>query len=156
MTSFITPLFISAHVVCKTQEGPRYLLLKRCGKYLTGTWQMVTGGVLEGENAMQAARREIQEETGLTPDKLYSADAVETFYMPTINKIAFVPVFVAFVEKMHVRLSPDEHDAFEWLSFEEAKKRLVWSEQQRCIIVVHERFVLSRPNDLLLSILEFG
>jgi 8-oxo-dGTP pyrophosphatase MutT (NUDIX family) len=57
--------------------------------------------------------REIQEEAGLIPQSLYSADAVETFYMQSNDKITFVPVFVAFVENRKVSLSPKEHDTYD-------------------------------------------
>lgn len=149
MTSFITPHCVSVFVVCMTTENPCYLIIRRCGKYLPSTWQMVSGGILDGETATQAALREIQEETGLIPIELYSADIVETFYMKSCDKITFVPVFVAFVEKMDVVLSPKEHDAYEWVSFEEAKDKLVWSEQRRVISHIHETCVMKKPNKLL-------
>ena len=149
MTSFITPHCISAYVICQASEGPRYLLIRRCGKYLPGTWQMISGGIESGETAGQAALREIQEESGLIPDALYSADAVETFYMQSNDKIAFVPVFVAFVETMEVVLSSKEHDAYEWLPFEAAKEKLVWAEQRRVITHIHETFLTQKPNELL-------
>ncbi|MBS3904960.1 MAG: NUDIX domain-containing protein [Simkania sp.] len=151
MTSFIAPHCISAYVIRQTSDGPLYLLIRRCGSYLPGTWQMVTGGILDGETAAQAALREIQEETSLTPTKLYCADAVETFYMQSQDKITFVPVFIAFVDTMDVRLAPSEHDAFVWLSFEEAKQRLVWAEQKRVLTQIHESCVLKAPDDLLLA-----
>ena len=137
-------------MISQSARGPRYLLIRRCDKFLFGTWQMVTGGIEQGETACRAALREIQEETGLTPSVLYSADAVETFYMQSSDKIACVPVFVAFVEDQTVRLSPEEHDAYEWLTFEEAKNKLVWAEQKRVITHIHNCFVLNKPNPLLL------
>lgn len=149
MNSFITPHCISVYIVCKTHEGPRYLLIRRCGKYLPGTWQMVSGGIENGETAPQAVLREIKEETGLIPCALYLADAVETFYLQNLDKITFVPVFVAFVENTEVTLSPKEHDAYEWLPFEEAKNKLIWSEQRRIINQIHEFSVLKDPNELL-------
>ena len=154
MTSFITPHCISAYVICQTLEGPRYLLIRRCGKYLPGTWQMISGGIENGETATQAALREIQEETGLIPYALYSADAVETFYMQSNDKITLVPVFVAFVEDKNVSLSPKEHDAYEWLAFEEAKNKLIWSEQRRVISQIHESCVLKKPNELLRAVIK--
>lgn len=150
MTSFIKPHCVSVHIVRQTSDGPRYLLIRRCGKTLTGTWQMVTGGIEKGETAPQAAFREIQEETGLVPASLYSADTVETFYMATIDQITFVPVFVAFVQDHNVTLSPTEHDAQEWLPFEKAHERLAWSEQRRALEHIHHRFVLKTPDPLLL------
>ncbi len=151
MNSFVDPQAISAYIICKTHTDAKYLLIRRCGRLLPGTWQMVTGGVHIGETAWETALREIQEETGIIPDSLYSADTVETFYMASNDKIAFVPVFVAFIhEPTTVQLSPDEHDAYEWLSFENAMKRLVWSEQRRTLTHVHENFVLNEPHSLLL------
>ena len=151
MNSFIDPQAISVYIVHKNHTDAKYLLIRRCGPFLHGTWQMVTGGVHIGEKAWETALREIKEETGLIPDSLYSADAVETFYMASKDKITFVPVFVAFMhEEKNVQLSPDEHDAYEWLSFEKAMERLAWSEQRRILTHIHENFVLKEPLDLLL------
>ena len=148
MTSSIAPYCVSAYVIRLTSEGARYLLIRRCGKYLNGTWQMVTGGIEPGETASAAALREIREETGLIPSSLYVADAVETFYMQANDKITFAPVFVSFVEDAVVRLSPKEHDAYEWLTFEEAKERIVWAEQKRVITHIQHAFILNKPNPL--------
>lgn len=108
---------------------------------------MVSGGVQEGEKAFETALREIQEETGVQVHSLYSADAVETFYFKCQDRILSVPVFVAFVEKKApVHLSPHEHDAYQWLSFEEAKEHLLFSEQKRVITHIYENFVLKQPH----------
>ena len=149
MTSLISPHCISAYVIHRTADTTRYLLIRRCGKYLPGTWQMVSGGIEQGETASAAALREIREETGLSPSAFYVADAVETFYMQSCDKITCVPVFVAFVEETAVRLSPKEHDAYEWFTLEEARDRLVWAEQKRVITHIHQCFILNEPNRLL-------
>lgn len=143
----IPPFCISAFVI----HQRKYLLIKRCGKYLPGTWQMVSGGIHEGETAPQTALREIEEETALRPTRLYSADAVETFYFAAQDKIAFVPVFAAFVDRMEpVKLAPLEHDAYAWLPFEEARERLVFAEQRRVIDHIHQNFVLKEPDPIFL------
>ena len=54
------------------------------------------------------------------------------------------------MNKKNVQLSPDEHDAYEWLSFEKAMERLAWSEQRRILTHIHENFVLKEPLELLL------
>lgn len=149
MNSFISPFCISAFVVFQGDDEKRYLLIRRAGKYLTGTWQMVSGGVQEGEKADEAALREIREETGFANCRLYSADIVESFYFKPKDAIAFVPVFVAFVDKKEpVHLAPDEHDAYAWLTFEEAHERLVFGEQKRAISHIHQYFVMKTPDEL--------
>jgi 8-oxo-dGTP pyrophosphatase MutT (NUDIX family) len=111
---------------------------------------MVTGKIEKKETASQAAFREIQEETGLIPYALYSADAVETFYMHSLDQITSVPIFVGFVEEEKVKLSIKEHDTYEWLSYEEAKERLFFAEQKRGIEHVHQNCVLKQQDPFFL------
>lgn len=145
--SFIDPQCVSVYIV----HSNNYLLIRRSGPYLKNTWQMVSGKIESGEKAYEAALREVFEETGLIPDKLYSADAVETFYMASIDKVTFVPVFVGFIDELRqVKLSPREHDAYEWLIFEDAKERLLFAEQKRIISQIHENFVLKTPDRFFL------
>lgn len=135
---------ISVYLICKK----KYLLLHRSAAYLKGTWQMVSGGIEPGETAYEAALRELKEETGTVPDRFYSADTVETFYMKSLDKIAFVPVFVAFIDKKpEIKMAEHEHDDFSWFSFEKAKAKLLFSEQKRVITHIHQNFVLQEPCD---------
>ncbi len=146
--SSITPFCVSAFVIYRNTS--EYLLLRRSSSYMHGTWQMISGGIQEGETAWQAAKREIFEETALIPDRFYSADAIETFYCTELDQVVLVPVFVADIKEKHpIKLSHHEHDAYEWLSFEEAQKRLVWSEQRRIIHHIHEQFIVLSPSPLL-------
>ena len=111
---------------------------------------MASGGIEPGESSWEAAFREMYEETGLNPDRMYSSDAVEMFYMRERDQILLGPVFVAIVnEKKPITLSPTEHDDYAWLPLEQAIERLEWSEQKRIIRHIHEHFVLSRPSHLL-------
>jgi 8-oxo-dGTP pyrophosphatase MutT (NUDIX family) len=77
--------------------------------------------------------RELQEETGLVPLRLYNLSRVELFYQHRTDEVALVPVFVAFVaDDAAVRLSP-EHDGFEWLSLKDARGRLAWPRERRAL-----------------------
>ncbi len=145
MHGFIKPFAVSTYVIHKQN----YLMIRRCCDYLKGTWQMVTGGIHQGEKAWEAALREIKEETGLVPDRFYNADIVETFYMVSRDHVTFVPVFAAFVDDpIEVKLCPAEHDAHEWVTYEKFKENLVWSEQRRALTHIHENFVLKEPLSL--------
>ena len=63
------------------------------------------------------ALRELREETGLTPERLYNLSRVETFYRHRVDEVAFIPVFAAFVDRTPRSRLSSEHDAFEWLPF---------------------------------------
>jgi dihydroneopterin triphosphate diphosphatase len=67
MSSFISAYCVSAYLIHSHSKGCDYLLLRRVEDYLKGTWQMISGGIKEGEKAYEAALRETFEETGLKP-----------------------------------------------------------------------------------------
>jgi dihydroneopterin triphosphate diphosphatase len=142
--------FSIAAYVCRVVSGRgRYLVIRRSTPYLRGTWQMISGAVEPGETGWEAALREIEEETGLVPDRFYSADLLEQFYRPDIDCVVLVPVFVAFVEAdREVRLSW-EHEAFEWIGVEEADRYLLFENQRSAIRNIERRFVQEAPNELL-------
>ncbi len=57
---------LAAHVWARNRDG-KYLLTQRCpGKSYAGLWEYSGGSALAGESSLQAARRELFEETGLT------------------------------------------------------------------------------------------
>lgn len=149
--SITTPECVSAFIIHLKKGGEaEYLMLHRCSVYLNGTWQMVSGGVHPGEKAWEAALREIKEETNITPDHFYNGDIIESFYVPAIDRIFLVPVFVAVVHHLPmVKLSPSEHDDYEWLPFEEARERLEFHEQKRIITNINQQFVLNSPKPIL-------
>ena len=90
--------FSIAAYVCRVVSGRgRYLVVRRSTPYLKGSWQMVSGRVEPGETGWEATLREIEEETGLVPDRLYPAELIEQFYEPAQNCVNLVPVFVGFV-----------------------------------------------------------
>ncbi|HSE66158.1 MAG TPA: NUDIX domain-containing protein [Gemmatimonadales bacterium] len=102
------------------------------GGRCSGAWEVVHGSIEEGETPHQAALRELREETGLAPERLYNLSRVETFYRHRVDEVAFIPVFAAFCTNTVVRLS-SEHDAFEWLSFPAARECLAWPRERRAL-----------------------
>jgi len=144
----IRPFHTVAYIISLEKGQAKYLLMKRCGEYLTGNWQMVSGGIEEGETAWQAALREIKEETNLVPDRFYSADIVESFYEFSWDSIVMAPVFVAFIDTLQtVQLSSTEHDDYHWLPYSEACDLLEFSNQQRIIQHIQENFINKIPNE---------
>ena len=133
MTSVRVSL-VDVYVLRRAGEGLRCLVLRRApGGRCPGSWETVHGHIEEGERPSQAATRELEEETGLAPARLYNLSRVEAFYQHRKDEVALVPVFVAFVApEASVRLGP-EHDAHEWLPPAEAGVRFAWPRERRAL-----------------------
>lgn len=134
----IISTLIEAHIFRKRKNRIEFLLLKRAEreKY-PGIWQMVTGSINKGEPAHKTALREIEEETGLIPSKLWTVPHINSFYSHEKDYVCLVPVFAAYVEESQVKIS-DEHDDFIWAGKERAKKMLAWPGQRMSVDIIHE------------------
>ena len=133
MTSIRVSL-VDVYVLRDGAEGLRCLVLRRgTGGRCPGSWETVHGHIEEGERPAEAAKRELREETGLAPERLYNLSRVEAFYQHRKDEVALVPVFVAFVgAEAPVRLGA-EHDGHEWLPPAEAGGRFAWPREQRAL-----------------------
>ena len=132
----------------------RMLVARRTGPYLAGEWSYIAGHVQDGEAGWQTARRELFEETGLTPEVLYATSFCEQFYVPRPDGIELVPAFVARVAgDAQVRLN-GEHSAFRWVSLEEAAALLPFGGQRELINYVRREFVEREPSPFLRMALE--
>jgi dihydroneopterin triphosphate diphosphatase len=108
-------------------------LRRRLGGRCPGSWESVHGHIEAAEQPAAAAARELEEETGLTPLRLYNLSRVELFYQHRNDEVALVPVFAAFVDAgARVRLG-SEHDGFEWLTPAAARLRFAWPRERRAL-----------------------
>jgi 8-oxo-dGTP pyrophosphatase MutT (NUDIX family) len=91
----------------------------------------VHGHIEAGESPVETARRELLEEAGLTPLRLYNLSRIESFYRHTTNEVVLVPVFVAMVaDDAAIRLSA-EHVSYDWLGPAVAAARMSWPRVRR-------------------------
>lgn len=125
---------VDVYVIRASGPGMDFLVLRRGpGGRCPGSWETVHGHIDPGERPGAAARRELAEETGLVPERLYNLSRVESFYDHSRDEVALVPVFVAWVgSEAEVTLSA-EHDRVEWLSPERAKGRFAWPRERRAV-----------------------
>ena len=128
---------VDCYVYQQTDKGLKFLILKRTEKKLyEHLWQGVAGKIEKDEEAWQTAIRELKEETGLDPVKMFVADHVSQFYEKHGDRVNLVPVFGIEVDSKNVILS-DEHIEYKWVDFKEAFDTLVWNGQKKGIQTVY-------------------
>jgi len=108
------------------------LLLQRCD--VNTFWQSVTGSLREHETPLAAAKREVQEETGLVTDEhLQDCYQQNRFalkspwqerYAPDVtHNLEHVFTFI-LPSRKPIQLNPQEHNHYCWLARNEAAKKV--------------------------------
>jgi lipoyl(octanoyl) transferase len=121
-------------------DGERVLLLRRTAA-AGDFWQPVTGSIEPGETDEAAARRELLEETALTPRTLTDLSLSQSFLIdPEFFPGADQPLlteevsFAAAVDSSDpVTLEAEEHQEYGWFTFEAALQRIRWSNDRESI-----------------------
>lgn len=124
-------------------KEPLYLMLRRSvtEPLYPDSWQIVTGSIEEGETALRGALRELNEETGLTPKRMWIVPHVNTFFSVRHDAVNHTVIFAVQTDPGDtVRLS-DEHYQFGWYTIDQAKARCVWPGQKQALDIVHEYIV---------------
>jgi lipoyl(octanoyl) transferase len=121
-------------------DGERVLLLHRTaarGEF----WQPVTGRAEPGETLVQAAKRELLEETGLDleihPLELRQSFLIDPSFMPEAGQQLLFVDETAFEARAQagtaVCLSPEEHSECNWFTFERAYETIRWSDDREAL-----------------------
>ncbi len=124
----------NAMVVRKDDDGWKFLLLQRAGtETYSGTWGVITGRKLDGENMVKAVTREVTDETALTDVRMFATENLIQYYEPENDKIWILPLIVVVVpSESDVTLS-EENDDFVWLLPHRARHRVTWKNLERAI-----------------------
>lgn len=132
----------------KTTTDHEVLLLRRTQSN-AGEWCQIAGSIEPGETAWQAALREMKEETGLVPSRLYSADLCEQFYEVGTDSIWVAPIFVAYVEPAVTVKLNEEHSEHCWTTIGRAIDLLPFPGQRTMLMHIRHWFVEREPSRLL-------
>jgi len=133
----------SAGAIIFRREGKRvfYLLLN----YHPGYWGLAKGAIEKGETVTETAKREIQEETGLTDIEFLDGFKVNEKYFFTDKgeKIFKTVTFLLAETKTEAVKISWEHIGYVWLPFEEAEQRLTYPKEKEFMKQANE-FILSQ------------
>ncbi len=132
VTAGVVDVVVLTAAPAARRERWRVLTMRRAaGTRCTGAWEIVHGRIEPGETPTKAAAREVREETGLPPLRLYSV-AVNPFYLHQTDTVQLAIVFVAIVASSTVTLGP-EHDQCRWRTPAAAANALAWPRERQAL-----------------------
>ena len=131
------PREISAGMILfrRTPE-PHYLLLH----YESGHWDFPKGHIESGEDPEETAKRELQEETGISEMRLvdgYKQTLRYFFRQKGIGIFKVVIFFLGETTQSEIALSA-EHVGFDWLPYDAALARLTFKNSRDILIKARE------------------
>jgi len=110
----------------------QHLVLRRAAQArCPGTWEAVHGHIEPGETPIEAAHRELREETGFACERLYAL-TVNPFFLAVTGEVQLAVAFVAVVGHGAVTLGP-EHARHAWLSRAAARRRYHWPRERESL-----------------------
>lgn len=142
---------VQVHIaVFDKNNVPKYLVLQRSGKskLYPNIWQVITGKIKKGETSIKTAVREVIEEINIKPQKIWVVPYVTSFFDAKRDLINLSPVFGAVISKNpKVKLSK-EHQAFEWLTYKDAYKKLFLRTHKEGAEIFHNFIVNGKSTGL--------
>ena len=116
-------------------------------------WQFIAGGGEDNEKTIQAALREIKEETGVTAEKLTELKSVafvpaeivtETMRAHWDKSIFVIPEYSFAFECNADPTISHEHSEYQWLPYNDARKLLKWESNK---VAMYEIMCRLRNNE---------
>ena|ERR1700754_730733 len=149
------PRSVQVVIFANTAQGREFLLLRRVSSH-GGFWQSVTGSLEDGESHIEAAVREVYEETGysIRPQELIELGLVNVFEIAPQWRIKYASgithneevCFALEVIKRDVVIDPVEHESFVWVDYDTALGMLYWDSNRRACAAVADLLNSSRLN----------
>lgn len=116
----------------------QFLILKRSADAIyANQWRMVGGKVEKDETSYEAARRELIEETGCSPNLFWTIPSINQFYDHENDHVHHIPAFASQItEEQTIKLN-HEHQDYRWISPKQTRDWINWPEQRRLMELTH-------------------
>ncbi|WP_297528042.1 dihydroneopterin triphosphate diphosphatase [Thiohalobacter sp.] len=128
-------------VLVLVHAGGQVLLLER--REPRGYWQSVTGSLEWSETPLEAALRELREETGLAPPRIEDCRQSTAFpihpawrarYAPDVSENLEHLFRVELPAPIPVEIDPREHHTYQWFPADEAARRVASQTNRQAIL----------------------
>jgi 8-oxo-dGTP pyrophosphatase MutT (NUDIX family) len=138
---------VEVYVFRRRARTVEFLALRRSRrKNLPGVWQPVTGKIELFETPAEAALRELHEETGLRPLKLWRLEQTTLCLDARGRTLMALPLFAAQVPaRDSIRLSK-EHDDSTFVSASRAARLYLWDSQRQGLDAVARQILPAGPR----------
>jgi ADP-ribose pyrophosphatase YjhB (NUDIX family) len=120
-TSTLRDRIVCSGALIYARNTHRFLLLQKATGKHTGTWGLVGGTTIEGENPWQGLQREISEEIGAIPN-IKKTLPLETFV--SNDHVFHFHTYLCVVEDEFVPVLSAEHNGWAWCAMDNAPKPL--------------------------------
>ena len=117
----VTDKIVCSGAVFYAKSTRRILLLQKAHGKHSGTWGLVGGTNIEGENPWQGLQREVQEEIGLMPTVIKTIP-LETFV--SNDKVFNFHTYLCVIDNEFIPMLSDEHCGWAWATIDQAPKPL--------------------------------
>lgn len=123
-------------VVCL--RGDEVLLIRRGRAPRLGEWSLPGGRIELGERAVEAALRELREETGVTAEILGLVEVVDGLFPNEGRHYVLIDYAARWIAGEPT--PGDDADEAAFVPVEEAVARVAWDETRRVLRLAHARF----------------
>ena len=138
---------VEVYVFRRRARTTQFLALRRApGRKLGGVWQPVTGKIGLLETIAEAAWREVREETGITPLKMWRLERTSIHLDGRGRTLEVLPLLAAEVGPRDVIRLSREHTEWRFVSAAAAARLYLWDSQREGLEALRRQILPGGPR----------